>query len=1149
MKKKDLLVRLSCLLTFLGLFSMTSVNAQVVDDFGAFDEPLTGRHLIYSKVIVYDTNANGTFDAVFTLSETEIQAWTDYSVAVPFYTNGIHVRVDGSFLKTNDVIPVDGGMYELWIIVDVPAETYRVFAKSEEMEFPVIIYNGDAHFRKTDVSAINYWSLLHNPDNQHARLEIVDEVEIRPLDFEPTLLGLTTSIGEFEPDFNSEITSYELAVPYGTQSITVNAFPNIGTSFDIFDQTGALIGSDGVVPFTGDGVDLEILVTSMDGSEMPYWLYIFVDEGSGDPTLRDLQLSAGAIHPIFNREIFEYTAIVPAGTTTVDIIGTTNFPEATISGDTQITLSNGTATATITVTSADGSETQNYLIAIEEAEPADYAIRMQGGNGNNSHIDLSGLSLSSLPYTIEMWIRPDGAQPNNAGLFYNRENDNHHAGLQYSSGWQGSGRLRFMTNVSGDYGVLTDPIPTNTWQHVAVILNEDSRTIILDGIEYTQYTSDFGGAEHTINQPFDYAIGKLYIGWDNGDANRAFKGDIDEVRVWNRELTVEEINENKYEILNGDESGLVGYWNFDTPTPSYALDLTTNQHHGIIRGGTYVPSFPKANLNLESLEITDINIYPEFRSNVTEYYTVLPIGTTELEISAVAIDETASVSGTGTISISEEKGQVTIEVASADERYTQVYVINYIEEQPYALRHSYTFVDGTAKDVVSGANGTINGGVINNGTYIASEAGDYITLPAETIALNEYTAITLEAYVTNGVNESFTMLAYFGGMTGSNAYWMQPTRGGGDLTSRTEFGSNMLGAAVATSSGARAVDGANQHSVSVLTYDNIYWYIDGALQAVTPTPDNLIIKGISTENAWLGRGGWNDPSWNGTIHEFNIYSGEMDEQTVALRATDWPTADNTSNATLSEITVDGEPLEDFSTFMMEYLMVLPEGTTDIPVIEAVPYYENATVVINSPDNLPGTVTIEVTSANGEYSNTYSIELLLLMGEIDDATLIELLIDGVALENFDPAVLNYTIELPEGTTTVPVVTAESTNQGADVVITEATEIPGTTTIVVTAQDGITQLTYTVEFTEEPTTNIPGETKQQTVVFPTITDGSFTVKSEAIGSTISIFDMQGRVISRILKAYSEQTIDVPSPGMYIILVENNSNVETFRVIKSR
>jgi beta-glucanase (GH16 family) len=80
----------------------------------------------------------------------------------------------------------------------------------------------------------------------------------------------------------------------------------------------------------------------------------------------------------------------------------------------------------------------------------------------------------------------------------------------------------------------------------------------------------------------------------------------------------------------------------------------------------------------------------------------------------------------------------------------------------------------------------------------------------------------------------------------------------------------------------------------------------------------------------------------------------------------------------------------------------------------------------------------------------------------DATLSNLLMDGVSIDSFRSDFMNYTVILPAGTTVVPTITATTTDPNAELEITPTFAIPGTTIIVVTAEDGNTTETYFVNF---------------------------------------------------------------------------------------
>lgn len=82
----------------------------------------------------------------------------------------------------------------------------------------------------------------------------------------------------------------------------------------------------------------------------------------------------------------------------------------------------------------------------------------------------------------------------------------------------------------------------------------------------------------------------------------------------------------------------------------------------------------------------------------------------------------------------------------------------------------------------------------------------------------------------------------------------------------------------------------------------------------------------------------------------------------------------------------------------------------------------------------------------------------------DATLSDLTVDGVTVDGFSSTTFSYDVELPFGTTAVPTVTATTSQLSPAVaVVANASSLPGTTTVTVTAQDGTTQQTYSINLT--------------------------------------------------------------------------------------
>ena len=81
---------------------------------------------------------------------------------------------------------------------------------------------------------------------------------------------------------------------------------------------------------------------------------------------------------------------------------------------------------------------------------------------------------------------------------------------------------------------------------------------------------------------------------------------------------------------------------------------------------------------------------------------------------------------------------------------------------------------------------------------------------------------------------------------------------------------------------------------------------------------------------------------------------------------------------------------------------------------------------------------------------------------DDTSLSDLTQDGATIAGFTESKTTYDIFLAGGTTVVPTIAATPNNPSATAVITAATSIPGTTTIIITAEDGTTTNTVSINF---------------------------------------------------------------------------------------
>jgi hypothetical protein len=208
-----------------------------------------------------------------------------------------------------------------------------------------------------------------------------------------------------------------------------------------------------------------------------------------------------------------------------------------------------------------------------------------------------------------------------------------------------------------------------------------------------------------------------------------------------------------------------------------------------------------------------------------------------------------------------------------------------------ALKHLYTFNDGTVTDSISGANGTLEGGAqIVAGQLALGGTGQYANLPAAAIGINAYSQVTLEAWLNAGAgsNNQFTMGAAFGrhgdagagedANLGYDYIMMQPTRGAGQLFSRMAITNGTYSEESGVDGPVLASTGQKHLAVTIASAgpDNttLSYYVDGALIGSVTGDDDLSEVGNAV--AYLGRSVYmNDPYFIGTINEFRIHDNVL----------------------------------------------------------------------------------------------------------------------------------------------------------------------------------------------------------------------------------------------------------------------------------
>jgi len=252
----------------------------------------------------------------------------------------------------------------------------------------------------------------------------------------------------------------------------------------------------------------------------------------------------------------------------------------------------------------------------------------------------------------------------------------------------------------------------------------------------------------------------------------------------------------------------------------------------------------------------------------------------------------------------------------------------------------------------------------------------------------------------------------------------------------------------------------------------------------------------------------------------------------------------TSNNTyLSGITLsDGSLSPDFDKETYTYTVVLSSSTADIPTASAVTEDSKATIVITDATNMAEATTIVVTAVDGTTQATYTINFTSDNAFLSSITLSE----GTLNPEFDKETLTYTVDVPMGTTDAPDVTAVTEDQNATVNITAATEVPGTTTIVVTAIDGSTQKTYSIDFV----LGINYAQFSNVKLYPNPTKNVLNIINTNNVKSINILSLDGRMVLINNEINSNIKIELNDllSGTYIVkILFNDGSVLNKTIIK--
>jgi hypothetical protein len=242
---------------------------------------------------------------------------------------------------------------------------------------------------------------------------------------------------------------------------------------------------------------------------------------------------------------------------------------------------------------ASGSWTADMLPATAgTATSAGYGL--QSSTAQPAFAQLPDLDLgSSEGFTVQAWFNSSDLSASNQpivdfGAAENAAGSNIAVFLDGGALTLGLGGTTYRSS-----SVLTG----NSWQHVSAVVSGTTAMLSIDGILSDTFTLDAPVADVTRQNN--------WWGHSNTAADPAWQGQLDELRIWSRPLTDEEITANYNLSLQGSPPGLVAYYKADETSGSTLRDASGNGNDAtrmtVDSAGTPVVSTSIASSSLASL--------------------------------------------------------------------------------------------------------------------------------------------------------------------------------------------------------------------------------------------------------------------------------------------------------------------------------------------------------------------------------------------------------------------------------------------------------------------------------------------------------------------------------------------------------------------
>lgn len=191
-----------------------------------------------------------------------------------------------------------------------------------------------------------------------------------------------------------------------------------------------------------------------------------------------------------------------------------------------------------------------------------------------AYLTVNDFDYTTQHLTITAWVKPTGIQNAYSGIVMN---DGTTAGMNFRESnntigyhWPG-GSWSWDSNLTA---------PPGEWSYVAMVVQPGSVTIYVNGVSAIHNTS-----------PDPVTFNNIRIGSYKGWSDRNYLGEIDEVCIWNRALSEDEIRLMRHLVKDPDaDPTIIGYYQFDQILSGEVIDKANGVDGSLTGNVSIIPS-------------------------------------------------------------------------------------------------------------------------------------------------------------------------------------------------------------------------------------------------------------------------------------------------------------------------------------------------------------------------------------------------------------------------------------------------------------------------------------------------------------------------------------------------------------------------------